>query len=297
MKFRIFTLHPQIFNSFTSTALVARAIDKEIIEVETVNWREGFGLGNYKQIDDTPFGGGSGMVLMAEPIFRAMESVEAVSTLFQRPKEKTDHQRILPNNSKFYSIWLEKIHQRPIKKVSISLTPRGFPLTQEVVEWLTEFEEINLLAGRYEGFDARVSEFVDLELSVGNFILNGGEVAAMSVVESVSRLMPGFVGKERCTTHDSFSTSLNYYSEEEEFFIGKRQRQRVLESKPLQHEVQVHLKEQLFDDEWWVESLALQLEHPHYTRPENWQNWLVPEFLGSGNHKKIQDWRMNWWKV
>ncbi len=296
MNFRIFTLHPNLFQSYLETALIARAIQKNIISVDLVNWRDQFGKGKHKQVDDKPFGGGSGMVLMVEPIFEALCQYQAVSPLFKPPETDTIHTKIVPNNSSFYRLWLEQIHTKPIKKATIMLTPRGFPFNQQIAEWLTEFDELNLLSGRYEGFDARVSEMVDLEISLGNFILNGGEVAAMAILESVSRLIPGFVGKERCTSHDSFSSSLNYYKPEEEYFIGKRRLKKFVEQNLLMFEGQTRVKEQLFDDNLWLRDFAPQLEHPHYTRPEKWHNWVVPEILRQGNHKLIQNWRSNWWK-
>jgi tRNA G37 N-methylase TrmD len=235
-------------------------------------------------------------VLMVEPIFRAMNSVGVVSPLFRVPDKPTEHRRVLPNNSQFYKLWLDRVHTQPLKKISISLTPRGFPVNQEIIEWLAEFEEINLLAGRYEGFDNRAAELVDLELSLGNFVLNGGEVPSMALIEGVARLVPGFVGKERCTGHDSFSSSLNYYRAEEEFFIGKRRMSQFVNKHLFEYEGQVAVKEQLFDDGWWLANIAPHIENPHYTRPENWQNFVIPEFLKTGKHKLIQDWRMNWWK-
>jgi len=296
MHFRVFTLHPDLFSSYLQQALVARAISKNLISIETVNWREQFGQGKHKQVDDRPFGGGGGMVLMVEPIFLALNEVQAVSTLYQPPQSITKHQRILPNNSSFYRLWLEKIHTQPLKKISILLTPRGFPLNQEIVEWLTNFEEINLLAGRYEGFDARVSELVDIEISLGNFVLNGGEIAALAVIESVSRLIPGFVGKEKCTNHDSFSAGVNLYYEEGEYILGKKNLQSNKAKLFWQDSESLVLKPQLFDDQYWLSKLAPQLEHPQYTRPEVWNNWSIPSWLKTGNHKIIHHWRTNWWK-
>jgi len=296
MHFRIFTLHPNLFTSYLQQALIARAMSKHLISIEIINWREQFGKGKHKQVDDRPFGGGGGMVLMVEPIFSALNQHQAVSTLYQPPESSTTHQRILPNNAEFYRLWLDKIHTQPLKKITILLTPRGFPLNQEIVEWLTNFEEINLLSGRYEGFDARVSELVDLEISLGNFVLNGGEIAAMALIESVSRLIPGFVGKEKCVSHDSFSSGVNYYQEELEYILGKRNLQLRKVNSFWKETNNLTIKSQIFDDEFWLKNLAPQLEHPQYTRPEIWHNWAIPPWLKTGNHKLIQYWRANWWK-
>jgi tRNA G37 N-methylase TrmD len=186
-----------------------------------------------------------------------------------------------------------------LQKCTISLTPRGFPLNQQIVEWLANFQELNILCGRYEGFDARVSEAMDLELSVGNFVLNGGEVAAMSLIEAVSRLVPGFISKTESVAHDSFSSGLNYYQEQEEFVIGKtktEERKRLQDQKPSVIPTVVQ-PQNLFDDTLWRRSILPYIEHPQYTRPEIWNNWKVPEVLLSGNHRKVQDWRRDWYKT
>lgn len=262
MKFKIFTLHPSIFSSFMSNSLIARAISKQIIEIKTIDWRQNFGIGNYKQVDDKPFGGGSGMVLMAAPIINAMidQGCFEISNNLKVKSEKLDknsiqdfgpnaipltkggnefdgvftssdnliladngdtmvaatnpldHKSLLPNNAQFYN--QIKSGKLQTKKVNILMTPRGFSMTQQVVEWLArDFDQINILCGRYEGFDARINCHIDLELSIGNFILNGGEVGAMCLVEAVSRLVPDFITKNTSVLHDSFSSGLNNYNE------------------------------------------------------------------------------------
>ena len=288
MLFKIFSLHPDIFESFTKNALIARGIAKKVIEFEMINWRDKNGIGKYKQVDDSPFGGGSGMVLMAEPIVKSMEENGCFEQLnnthfedvkpntsgfltdchserseesreiqdnssnqnnsrtnlkefnFQQeahlvsfaatPQEgnlshsssisvnekdvlkSTEHHSYSPSNAQFYQDI--KSRKRQTKKVNIMMTPRGFPMNQKVVEWLADdFDEINILCGRYEGFDARVNDYVDLELSIGNFVLNGGEVGAMCLIEAVSRLVPDFITKNSSVLHDSFSSGLNEYDE------------------------------------------------------------------------------------
>ncbi len=287
MLFRIFTLHPDIFSSFLDNALVARGRAQEIIEVELMNWREMFGVGGYKQVDDKPFGGGHGMVLQPEPIYQALKSVGGVSSFFSELENPVVHSRVAPNNTRFYT----KSNQiANFSTATISLTPRGHTINQQTFEWLAKFQELNILCGRYEGFDSRVSEMVDLELSLGDFVLNGGEVAAMCLVEGVSRIIPGFVTKTDTVLHDSFSSNLNQYKEQEEFVIGKNNIQnRVLGNK------EINVKN-IFDDELWAQNALPKIEHPQYTRPSNWRGYQVPELLLEGNHKKIQDWRLNWWK-
>lgn len=310
MFYRIFSLQPGIFESFWKTSLIARGVAKEIIDYQMVNWRDEFGVGNYKQADDKPFGGGSGMVLQPDPIFRALSEYKAVSELFKPSLEKQTYNRIVPNNSKFFNFWknhlkadasthIQPNYKKP--KVTVMLTPRGFPLVQPVAQWLADsFDEINILCGRYEGFDARVSEVVDLELSIGNFVTNGGEVPAMALVEAVSRLLPDFVTKDTSILHDSFSRQLNAYSEQAEFVIGKRKID-LLKSKgvELQETPNPTLLDTFspFDDDLWQQNILPFIEHPQFTRPEIWQNYAVSEVLLSGDHKKIQNWRQNWFEV
>jgi tRNA (guanine37-N1)-methyltransferase len=283
MNFRIFTLHPDIFRSFLGNSLIARGIQNKIIDVELFDWRQKFGIGNYKQVDDSPFGGGSGMVLMAEPIISALESVNCIN---QNEIKETEHASFLPNNASFF----EKVNNGVLntKKVNIVLTPRGFRYNQPIAEWISEnFEEVNLLCGRYEGFDARVSDYVDLELSIGDFVLNGGEVGAMAIIESISRLVPGFITKNTSVLHDSFSSGLNAYSEFA-FENGSKEFKNQFETK-------TDAKIKLFDNQNWIETVLPFIEHPQYTRPQSWRNIEVPQVLLSGDHSKIQKWRKKWY--
>jgi tRNA (guanine37-N1)-methyltransferase len=291
MKYTLFTLLPNIFESFLQTSLVGRAISQEIISVNTVNWRNKYGIGGYKQIDDKPYGGGSGMVLQPDPIYNALVDENFLSPLFVKPRENIVHSRMFPNNEDF----LQYLHTNPNhRKVTISLTPRGFPLNQNVSQWLsTCFDEIAILCGRYEGFDARVSECVDLELSLGDFVLNGGEVAAMALVESVSRLLPGFVTKTTSVEHESFSPLLNLYSEQEEYVVGKKNI--FVYSKTAIDKVQIRQNTPLFDNTHWKTNILPRVEHPQYTRPESWMGYTVPQVLIEGNHKHIQNYRKNWY--
>jgi tRNA G37 N-methylase TrmD len=387
MKFKIFTLHPDIFSSFISNSLIARAIAKQIIEIKTIDWRQDFGIGNYKQVDDKPFGGGSGMVLMADPIINAMMAEGCLKVEERSPFQETDldtnsiqnfganiklplvkglaaqadwglndskvlenkqkdQQSLPPNNNKFYN--QIKSGQFQTKKVNILMTPRGFPMTQQVVEWLAQdFEEINILCGRYEGFDARINDHIDLELSIGNFVLNGGEVGSMCLVEAVSRLVPDFITKNTSVLHDSFSSGLNNYNEFE-FENSKLQYQRELEKSKNSQKLKVKSEKldknsiqnfgsnqiplvrggseadgvfttsdrtrphpasptgeeqsnNLFNNTHWLQNILPHIEHPQYTRPNIWQDPItneqkkVPEVLLSGDHAKIQKWRMKWW--
>ena len=359
-------MHPDIFSSFISNSLIARAISKQIIEIKTIDWRQRFGIGNYKQVDDKPFGGGSGMVLMADPIINCMieEKCFDKSILIDNVITNANYyddavvaatqlDLQLPNNTKFYQQIKSGVLQT--KKVNILMTPRGYPLNQQIVEWLAQdFEEINILCGRYEGFDARINDHIDLELSIGSFVLNGGEVASMCLVEAVSRLVPDFITKNTSVLHDSFSSGLNNYNEFE-FDNSKPQYQRELEKSknnnldsklkfdkiPLSQgsgfgspeqslatirggseadgvvslsnnpiltgnsdtvvAVTSQTNKNLFDKAYWLQNILPHIEHPQYTRPNIWldpvtnQQKKVPEILLSGDHAKIQKWRVKWW--
>jgi tRNA G37 N-methylase TrmD len=271
MKFNIYTLYPHIFESFLSTSLVARGIEKKVIKVSLIDWRKTHGKGVHKQVDDKPFGGGSGMVLQCEPIYQALRDNNGLGYPFDEVKG------IEPNNSRFFEI--AKINK--IKKVTISVTPKGFPINQDILYWLAEFDELNILCGRFEGFDERVNNFVDCELSLGDFVLNGGEVPAMAIIEGVSRLTDGFITKSSSVDHDSFSKSNNYYSENSEYS--------KIDSTSLRS------TQNLFDNNWWNSRTKL-LEHPVYTRPAIWNEFKVPELLLEGDHKLIQKWQLEWFK-
>ncbi len=290
MHYKIFSLYPQIFESFWQNSLIARAVSKNIISYQNINWKDEFGAGNYKQVDDRLFGGGTGMVLKPEPIYNALQKYEALSPLFQTPKTTQVFNKVLPPNSNFYNYWLAN---KP-SKVTVSLTPRGFPLNQNIVEWLQNFSEISILCGRFEGFDARVSPMVDLEISIGNFVTNGGEVPAMALIEAVSRFVPGFITKSPSVLHDSFSGENNQYSE----FNSVLKKGEDMNSADLlkQHLDNRVSTKNLFDDEMWKAKILPFIEHPQFTRPEEFMNMAIPEVLKNGDHKQIARWRELGWK-
>lgn len=324
MRYRIFSLHPGLFDSFVATSLIARAVSQDIIQIERINWRDEYGIGSYKQVDHKPFGGGSGMVLMAEPIMQALEKQgnvgqfwgqqQALSRAFDvlqdplgdlTPDIPDAPTHTMPNNARFEQLVAA---EKAPRKVTISLTPRGFPLTQPIAEWISQnFDEVAILCGRYEGFDQRVCEAVDLEISLGDFVLNGGEVAAMALIEATARLIPGFVTKTTSTQHDSFSSHLNSYGEKAEYVEGKRRLADIKKHNILKYEALLQgksdfghkktpQKQVLFSDQRWLRDIAPRIEHPQYTRPETWRDRSIPAVLLSGNHKKIDEWHKAWWQ-
>jgi tRNA (guanine37-N1)-methyltransferase len=169
----VVTLFPEIFGGFLATSFVGRAIDGGQLAVRFRSPRD-FGLGKHRSVDDTPYGGGSGMVMRVDVLVAAMESLDADAPGGVRAR------RIL-------------------------LTPQGKVLDQAKVLEIAGRDAVMLVCGRYEGFDERVRSHVDEELSLGDFVMTGGEVAAMSVIDACSRLLPGVLGNEASTIDESHS--------------------------------------------------------------------------------------------
>jgi len=176
IRFDIISIFPGMFESPFRESLLSKAQDKGIVEIRAHDLRE-YTLDKHGRVDDTPYGGGVGMVMNIEPIDRALEAVKK-----DRPKAH-----------------------------SILLSPGGYRFDQKKAWELSCKDEIILVCGRYEGVDQRVTELVDEELSIGDYVLNGGEVAAMVVVEAVARLVPGVVGDEQSLAEESFSNEMLEY--------------------------------------------------------------------------------------
>ncbi|MBX9653920.1 tRNA (guanosine(37)-N1)-methyltransferase TrmD [bacterium] len=172
MRFDILTLFPEIFDSFLGESLLKKAIDAKLFEVHRWNMRD-WSKSKHHKVDDRPYGGGPGMVLKPDLVCDCVEAV----------KGKCDEPGRI-----------------------VLLTPAGERLTQPVVERLAEHKRLILLCGRYEGFDDRVRQTLDpWEISIGDFVCNGGEVPAMVLIETVMRLIPGVLGDEQSSAEDSFS--------------------------------------------------------------------------------------------
>ena len=172
MRIDIVTLFPEMFTSFLDGSLLGSARKAGIVDIRLTNFRE-FAAGVHRQVDDRPYGGGPGMLLMPEPVVSCVESVQAAGAA--------------PGHV-------------------VMLTPGGRRLDQSVVEELSRHPRLVLVCGRYEGFDARVRETLAAdEISIGDYVLSGGEVAAMVVVEAVTRLLPGVLGDAESAVQDSFS--------------------------------------------------------------------------------------------
>jgi tRNA (guanine37-N1)-methyltransferase len=219
MVFDVVTIFPGFFRSILEHGLLKRACAAGAIEVCLHDLRD-FAEDRHRTVDDRPFGGGPGMVFKPEPIFRAVESLRAESS------------------GKPFPV--------------ILLSPQGRLLTQEVAETLARESRLLLLCGRYEGVDERVAEHLATdELSIGDYVLSGGELPAAIVMEAVTRLIPGVLGNEESIAAESFAGC------GEQAGAGRRG---------------------LFD-------------YPHYTRPADFRGWKVPDVLLSGNHEEIRRWR------
>lgn len=176
MRFDVLTLFPEMINSHCSFSILKRALEAGVIEVNTVNPRD-FTHDKHRKVDDTPYGGGAGMVLMPQPYVDAYESVDRVEN-----------------------------------SITIMLSPQGEPICEKVVKELAGYEQIICLCGHYEGFDERIREIIKpREISLGDFVLTGGELPALCLIDAVSRKIEGTLGKIESAEDDSFSDGLLEY--------------------------------------------------------------------------------------
>lgn len=208
MRFDVLTLFPEIIDSYCNVSIMKRAQDSDVFFVNSVNPRD-FTIDKHKKVDDTPYGGGAGMVLMVQPFVDAYESVEKCEN-----------------------------------SMTIMLSPQGEPLNENIVLDLAKYDQIIMLCGHYEGFDERIREIIKpKEISIGDFVLTGGELPALCIIDAVSRKLEGTLGKIESAEYDSFSDGL--------------------------------------------------LEYPQYTKPRDYRGYKVPEVLLNGNHKDINEFRLN----
>ena len=173
MKIDILSLFPEMFNNVLNESIIKRAIDKNLVEINIINFRD-FSKLNNNQVDDTPYGGGSGMVLMCEPIFDCIESIKTKDSYV------------------------------------ILMTPDGITYNQGVAKDLVLKKHLIIICGHYEGFDERIRTLVDKEISIGDFILTGGEIPAMAITDSIVRLIDGVITKESLDS-ESFNDNLLDY--------------------------------------------------------------------------------------
>jgi len=191
MEFIILTLFPQAFESYLKVSLLARALSKKFIKIKLVDLRQ-FGEGPHKVVDLRPYGGGAGMVLRVDIMDKALTGLKG--------KKGKKGQAI------------------------ILLTPQGKKFDQKTALKLSKLKTLIMICGRYEGFDERIRDLVDMEISIGDFVLTGGEIPALAVLDTVARLVPGVVGKEQSLVNESFSEGLLEYPQytRPEVYKGKR---------------------------------------------------------------------------
>ena len=181
LHFDVLTLFPKIFSSFLEESLIKKSIEQQYLKVDLVNYRR-HGRGKHLQVDDTPYGGGPGMLMRIEPIAETLEEQK------------------------------KKNHAAGLETHTVLLTPQGQPFTQAKAKQLSRCKAVlTLICGRYEGFDERIRSLVDEEISGGDFICLGGEVIAMTMIETISRLVPNILGNQESTERESFTQSLLEY--------------------------------------------------------------------------------------
>ncbi len=232
MKITIITLFPDMFRGFLEESIIRRAQDKGAVEINIVQLRD-FAVDEHGTVDDRPFGGGAGMILMAEPIIKALEDV------------KTAKSKVLLTS------------------------PRGKMFNQSMVQQLAQEEDIVIVAGHYEAVDERVMSHVDDEVSIGDYVLTGGELPAAVMTDAIVRLLPGVLKKDEATAEESFfEVSLAELKD----IVGNDSIVSELEYKGSEH--------------------VTLLEYPHYTRPQDYNGDMVPEVLLNGNHAEIRIWKV-----
>jgi len=238
VRIDVLTTFPEMFVAKPPGALGVsipkRAIDAGLLQIHATNIRD-YTTDKHQKTDDRPFGGGPGMVMMCQPVWDAVQAVEALD---------------------------------PAPPLRVHLTPQGKPLTQSVVEDLAGRPRLLLLAGHYEGIDERVLQRLDpLDISVGDYVLSGGEIAALVLIDSIARLLPGALGHADSSGEDSFSLPPA----------------RDPNGEPIDPTLLAQLA---------IPPNARLLDCPHYTRPRVWEGMEIPEVLLSGDHAAVARWRM-----
>ena len=195
MRFNVITIFPNIISDYCDETILARAQKNNIIKINPVNLRD-FTHNNHKTVDDTPYGGGAGMVMKPEPIYEALVSLDAIP--FRAANGLVKLKKIINGSLKQ-------------KKRTFLLSPRGRQFDQRIAEEWSRLDEITLVCGRYEGIDERVKNFVDEEISIGPYVLAGGELGALVIIEAVARLLPGVLGNAESLKEETFNDNSSEY--------------------------------------------------------------------------------------
>jgi len=237
MRFDLISIFPEFFAGPLDHGILRRARETGIVEVNVQDLRM-FTKDRHRTVDDRPFGGGEGMVLKPEPLFEAVEHLLGEPAGDATQKRKPDDRTAI-----------------------VLLSASGQRFSQETARRFAGLERIILICGRYEGVDERVAEYLATEeISTGDYVLSGGELPAMLIVDAVTRLLPGSLGNEASSQNESFSASVGG----ENFPAAKGTR---------------------------ASGAQIVLDFPHYTRPAEYRGWKVPEVLVGGNHAEIAAWR------
>jgi tRNA (guanine37-N1)-methyltransferase len=255
MRFDLITIFPDFFAGPLEHGILRRARETGIVDVNVQDLRV-FTKDRHRTVDDRPFGGGEGMVLKPEPLF------EAVEHLLGAPVGDATAQQELPAGTAI-----------------VLLSASGKRFDQETARRFAKFQRIVLICGRYEGVDERVAEHLATEeISIGDFVLSGGELPAMLIVDAVTRLLPGSLGNEASSQNESFSSSIDGQETSEGDTSG-----------------QSHVKTPTLKNLGWGTQRApgssMLLDFPHYTRPAEYRGWKVPDVLIGGNHAEVAAWR------
>src|SRR6202049_2248368 len=249
MRFDLITIFPEFFAGPLEHGIVRRAREASLIHVRGQDLRE-FTQDPHRTLDERPFGGGEGMVLKPEPLFEAVESLLG-------PGVGNATEPLAPES----------------KTAIVLLSAAGKRFTQETARRYAELKRIILICGRYEGVDERVAEHLaSEEISIGDFVLSGGELPAMLIVDAVTRLLPGSLGNEASSQNESFSASID----------GQ-------ETSEGGTSVRSHVKTLTLKNPGW--GIQMLLDFPHYTRPAEYRGWRVPDVLIGGNHAEVAAWR------
>lgn len=240
MKISVLTLFPKLISSYFDESIMKIAKEKNLFQLELKNPRD-FTQDKHGKVDDTPYGGGAGMVQMPQPWLDCLDSV----------KLEDDFEIIVTS-------------------------PSGIKFDQKLANELSQKKQLIILCGRYEGFDQRIRSRATMEISVGDYVLTGGELAALSILDSSLRLMPGVLGDDESSKFETHS-EINLLEEFKKLGVTKRELEDFLSETGLKKSD--------------LESFTL-VEYPQYTRPADYQGQKVPEILQSGDHKKIFLWRI-----
>ena len=252
MKIEILTIFPDFFRGPLDYGILRRAREANLIDVAVHDLRS-FTSDRHRTVDDRPFGGGEGMVLKPEPIFDCLNSL-GVDT----PRQ----------------------NHTPSDQSIVLLSAQGRLFRQQMAEELAQLGRLVLICGRYEGVDERVAEFIaDREISVGDYVLSGGELAAAIVADAVVRLIPGALGNEASARQESFSA----------VEVGKSAEARYTDTSAPAYEPSRTVVQSPAPASTCASGGLL--DYPHYTRPADYRGMKVPEVLVSGNHTEIRRWR------